>query len=64
MHPLYDLLDTLGILVHTYEASCYPPPEVTGIDVLKFLMAEQHLIPADLPEVGNAQTITTLLAGE
>jgi HTH-type transcriptional regulator/antitoxin HigA len=63
-HPLYDLLDTLGILVHTYEESHYPAPEVTGIDVLRFLMDEHHLTPSDLPDVGDSRTVSELLAGD
>jgi HTH-type transcriptional regulator/antitoxin HigA len=63
-HPLYDLLDTLGILVHTYEESHYPAPEVTGIDVLRFLMDEHHLTPSDLSDIGDSRTVSELLAGD
>ena len=63
-HPLYDLLDTLGILVHTYEESCYPAPEVTGIEVLKFLMEEQNLTSSDLPDVGDSRMVSELLTGD
>ena len=63
-HPLYDLLDTLGILIHAYEESHYPAPEVTGIDVLRFLMNEHNLTPANLPELGDASIVSELLIGE
>ena len=63
-HPLYDLLDTLGILVHAYEESHYPAPQVTGIDVLRFLMEEHNLTLADLPELGDVEMASALLAGE
>ncbi len=63
-HPLYDLLDTLGILVHAYEENHYPAPQVTGIDVLRFLMEEHDLTPADLLELGNVKMASALLAGE
>jgi len=63
-HPLYEILDTLGTLVHAYEESHYPAPEVTGIGVLKFLMEEHQLTPANLPELGNEQAVNELLAGK
>jgi len=63
-HPLYDLLDTLGVLIHSYEERYYPTPEVTGIDVLKFLMDEHNLETSDLPELGNARIVSELLTGE
>ena len=63
-HPLYDVLDTLGTLVHAYEESHYPAPEVTGIGVLKFLMEEHQLAPANLTELGNEETVADLLTGK
>ena len=63
-HPLYDLLDTLGVLVYAYEESHYPAPQVSGFGVLKFLMDEHSLTPADLPEIGDASVVSELLAGE
>ena len=63
-HPLYDLLDTLGILIHTYEEIHYPPASVTGIDVLKFLMEEHQLTPVNLPELGDQSVVSELLTGK
>lgn len=63
-HPLYEVLDTLGTLVHAYEESHYPAPEVTGIGVLKFLMEEHRLAPANLPELGSEEAVSELLAGK
>ncbi len=48
-HPLYDLLDTLGTLIHAYEETHYPVSPVTGKDVLKFLMEELSLPPRTFP---------------
>jgi len=61
---LYDLLDTLGVLIHAYEERHYPTPELTGIDVLKFLMDEHNLKTSDLAELGDARTVSELLTGE
>ncbi len=62
-HPLYDLLDTLGVLIHTYEERQSPAEAVSGIDVLKLLMDEHQLTTADLPELGTPTQVTDLLAG-
>jgi HTH-type transcriptional regulator/antitoxin HigA len=63
-HPLYDLLDTLGTLIHAYEETHYPAPTVKGMDVLKFLMEEHQLSPSSLPEIGNEEVVSQLLAGK
>jgi HTH-type transcriptional regulator/antitoxin HigA len=63
-HPLYELLDTLGTLIHAYEESHYPAPSVTGIDVLRYLCSEHELTPKDLPELGPPNVVSELLAGK
>jgi HTH-type transcriptional regulator/antitoxin HigA len=62
-HPLYELLDTLGVLIHTYEESHAPAGDVRGIDVLKLLMDEQQLTMMDLSELGTPAQVADLLAG-
>lgn len=63
-HPLYELLDTLGTLVHIYEEEHYPGPAATGIDVLKFLMEEHQLSLSSFPEIGNEGEVSELLMGK
>ncbi len=63
-HPLYDLLDTLGTLIESYEETHYPIPPVTGVDVLKFLLEEHNLTLDDLPEIGTAADVSQVLAGK
>lgn len=63
-HPLYELLDTLGTLVHDYEERHYPKPVNMGTNVLKFLMEEHDLNETDLPELGNPQAVKALLTGK
>lgn len=63
-HPLYELLDTLGTVIHAYEEKHYPIPECTGVEVLKFLMEEHQLEPSDLPELGRPDNILEILKGE
>ncbi len=63
-HPLYNLLDTLSILVQVYEENHYPAPNVTGIEVLKFLMVEHGLSLSSFPEIGNESIVSDLLTGK
>ena len=63
-HPLYELLDTLGTVIHAYEEKHHPIPECSGIGVLKFLMEEHQLEPTDLPELGPPDIVLEILNGE
>ena len=63
-HPLYTLLDTLGTLVHVYEEEHYPIPDVSGAEVLHFLMEEHNLTQSDLPEVGSQGVVSEILNGK
>ncbi|MDO8755674.1 MAG: hypothetical protein Q7J80_17400 [Anaerolineales bacterium] len=60
-HPLYSLLDTLGTLVYAYEEEHYPIPDVSGAEVLHFLMEENDLTQSDLPEVGSQGVVSEIL---
>jgi HTH-type transcriptional regulator/antitoxin HigA len=63
-HPLYELLDTLGAVVHTYEEKYYPLPDCDGLEMLAFLMEEHLLEASDLPEIGSAELVEEILAGK
>ncbi len=63
-HPLYSLLDTLGTLVHAYEEEHYPIPDVSGAEVLRFLMNEHSLTQSDLPEIGSQGVVSEILNGK
>lgn len=63
-HPLYDLTDTLGTLIHAYEEDHFPKLEVFGRDVLRFLLEEHRLTAADLPEIGDENYLFDVLAGK
>ena len=62
-HPLYGVLDTLGTLVHSYEAEHHAIPDASGPGVLDYLMEEHGLSASDLPEVGSAELIRRYLSG-
>lgn len=63
-HPLYELLDTLGTVIHAYEEKHHPIPECNGVEALKFLMEEHQLEPTDLPELGPPDIVLEILNGE
>ena len=63
-HPLYELLDTLGTVIHAYEEKYHSIPECSGIEVLKFLIEEHQPEPTDLPELGPPDIVLEILNGE
>ncbi len=63
-HPLYELLDTLGAVIHTYEEKQYSMPECSGVEMLQFLMEAHQLEPSDLPEIGASDAVLELLSGK
>lgn len=63
-HPLYELLDTLGAVIHAYEEKHYPMPESSGAEMLRFFMEERSLTQSDLPEVGSQGVVSEILSGK
>ncbi len=63
-HPLYELLDTLGTLVHAYEEHHYQMSEYSGAEMLRYLMDEHGLVQTDLPEIGSQGVISEILRGK
>ena len=63
-HPLYELLDTLGTVIHAYEEKHHRIPECSGVEVLKLLMEEHEIGPSDLPALGPPDTVKEILKGE
>lgn len=63
-HPLYELLDVLGTLIHVYEEKHHPIPDCSGIEMLKYLMEEHQCTPYDLPELGSQDTVLKILKEE
>ena len=63
-NPLYELLDTLGIVIHTYEEQYYPISDSNGVEMMHFLMEEHQLGLADLPDIGTPEMILAILNGQ
>ena len=60
-HPLYSLLDTLGVVVEAYDNEHYPLSECQGIDALIYLMEEHSLSQSDLTEIGSQGVVSEIL---
>lgn len=60
-HPLYTLLDTLGIVIEAYEETHHSIPDSGSIDILTYLMEEHTLCESDLPEIGTEETVIAVL---
>ena len=63
-HPLYELLDTMGTLLHAYEEEHIHIPKSRGIDALAYLMDEHGLQQSDLTEVGSQGVVSEVLSGK
>lgn len=63
-HPLYELLDTLGTVIHAYEERHYSMPTCSGVDMLRFFMEEHGLAQSDLPEIGPQEVVSATLNGK
>jgi len=63
-HPLYELLDTLGTVIHAYEEKHHPMPRCSGAEMLRFLMEEHGLTQSDLPEIGSQGVVSEILSGK
>lgn len=64
-HPLADLMETLAVLIETYDRIHYPSPTISGIEVLSYLMQEHGLKPTDLrDEIGTQDVVSDILNGK
>ena len=63
-HPLFEFLEVLGTLIESYEEDHVKMPNVSGREVLKFLMEEHDLAQDDLPEVGSQGVVSEVLRGK
>ena len=63
-HPLYSLLDTLGIIIEAYDDEHHPLPNLKGVDTLIYLMEEHSLAQSDLPEIGSQGVVSEILNGK
>lgn len=63
-HPLYGLLDTLGILIEAYDREHYQIEDSPPLEILAFLMNEHNLSQGDLPEIGSQGVVSEIFSGK
>ncbi|HIE00992.1 MAG TPA: transcriptional regulator [Thiotrichaceae bacterium] len=63
-HNLINLIDTLSLLVESYENKHYPITEVSAKEVLQSIMQEHGLQENDFPEIGDQHQVLCILNGE
>jgi len=63
-HPLADMVETLGELIHVYEEEHLPMDAAGGVDVIRLLMQEHQLTQTDLPEIGSQGIVSEVLSGK
>lgn len=63
-HPLFGFLEILGIVIENYEAEHHNWDDVSGLNVLKFLMEEHDLKQEDLSEIGSQGVVSEILNGK
>ena len=63
-HQLMSLIDVISQLIAVYEENNHPAPKTTGIDALKFLMAEHGLRQSDLSEIASQGVLSEILHGK
>jgi HTH-type transcriptional regulator/antitoxin HigA len=61
--PRYRSIETLSVLIGAYDREHYRLPEVSGIEVVRFLMKEHGLTQSDLPEIGTQSVVSETLSG-
>ena len=60
----YRLIETLTALIEAYDREHYPDQEVSGIDMLRFVMEQHKLTQRDLPEIGSRLAVSEVLRGK
>ena len=62
--PLMGLVDIVGDLIEDYETDQHPLPETSGVEALKFLIAQHGLKKGDLAEIGSQGVVSEILTGK
>ncbi len=63
-HPLANLMETIGNLVHTYETEQKLLEDTDPVTVLKELMIEHSLTQKDLSDIASQGVVSEILSGK
>lgn len=59
----YSLFMTLSDLIYAYDQANYPAEDVSGADMLRFLMSQHGLTQGQVPEIGGQSLVSDILRG-
>src|SRR5439155_4521427 len=62
--PRYRLIETLSVLIEAYDREHHKVPDVSGSELMAFLMQQHHLSQNDLPEIGTQGVVSEILRGK
>lgn len=63
-HPLCGLLYLVGEHIREYDKRHHPAANVSGVEMLRFLMQQHGLKQSDLPEIGTQSVVSEILKGK
>ncbi len=63
-HPLGGLLYLVGEYIREYDTRHHRAANVSGVDMLRFLMQQHGLKQSDLPEIGTQSVVSEILKGK
>lgn len=63
-HPLCGLMGLIEMRLREYDDVRSPMDDVTGVDLLRFLMEQHELRQQDLPELGSQSLVSEILKGK
>ena len=61
--PRYRSIETLSVLIEHYDREHHSLLNVSGVDVVRFLMEQHGLTQSDLPEIGSQGIVSEILSG-
>ena len=64
IHTAMGLIDVVGDLIEDFETEHHSLPGATGVQALKFLMAQHGINQSDLHEIGSQGVVSEILAGK
>jgi HTH-type transcriptional regulator/antitoxin HigA len=62
--PRYRFIDTLSVLIEAYDEEHHEIPDLSGAEMLEFLMEQHSLSQGDLPEIGSQGVVSEVLRGK
>jgi HTH-type transcriptional regulator/antitoxin HigA len=62
--PRYRFLDTLTVLIEAYDERHHEILDVSGAEMISFLMEQHGLSQGDLPEIGSQGVVSEVLRGK